>query len=101
MRTHIEKRFTENQRDNMVRRYLAGEKLTIIAAHYGCDQSYPSQLARRHGWASRRARNKCPKCPHCGCKIPCAGYCRSCRAAYNRNYRAMGRRCTPERRSFS
>lgn len=41
--------YTAEQRDDMVRRYLAGEKLAALGVEFGCDQSYPRQLAKRRG----------------------------------------------------
>jgi hypothetical protein len=40
-------KLTATQRDELVQRRLAGEKLEALAAEYGCDQSYACILIKR------------------------------------------------------
>jgi len=49
-------RLTEEIKLAILSAYVAGDKLTVIAARFGCDQSYPSILARRRGVAARSDR---------------------------------------------
>lgn len=40
-------RFTKAQKDEIVRRHLAGENRDAIAKDFGCDPSYPDLLTKR------------------------------------------------------
>jgi hypothetical protein len=50
-------RLTEEIKVAILAAYSAGEKLTVIAARFGCDQSYPTILACRRGVALRSERH--------------------------------------------
>ena len=50
-------RLTEKLKVAIVSAYVSGEKLTVIAARFGCDQSYPTILARRRGVNVRSERH--------------------------------------------
>jgi hypothetical protein len=46
-------RLTNLQRDAILRDYLAGEKICVIAARHGVHESYPGVLATRRGHRNR------------------------------------------------
>lgn len=50
-------RLTDELKSEILSAYVAGDKLTVIAARFGCDQSYPTILARRRGVAVRNERH--------------------------------------------
>jgi transposase-like protein len=41
--------FTIADRDEIVRRYMRGDRVRDIAKAFGCDHSYPGKLASRSG----------------------------------------------------
>lgn len=42
-------RLSKQARNEIVSRYLAGEKVVVIALEFGVHQSYPALLAKRRG----------------------------------------------------
>lgn len=54
-------RLTAEQKNEMVRRYAAGELLTAIAADFGVHPGYPSLLAKRRGLPRRVPAATCAK----------------------------------------
>ena len=56
-------RLTEEQREEIVRRYLAGETGAVLAAEFGCTGNYPSSLATKYVCRQPKARNKKRKSP--------------------------------------
>lgn len=55
-------RFTEATRQGILKAYLHGTPVAVIAATFGCDPSYPGLLANRRGaggcrWTDQHRRN--------------------------------------------
>jgi transposase-like protein len=48
--------FTDDDREEIVRRYNAGEVVRDIAKKFGCDHTYPGKLAAKRG--NRRLKYK-------------------------------------------
>lgn len=49
----VSRLLTKEKREAILEAYLAGEKVAVIAALYGCHPSYPGLLATRLGYPSR------------------------------------------------
>lgn len=47
--------YTPEQKTEILRLYILGEKTEVISAMFGCANSYPGVLAERVGLAKRRA----------------------------------------------
>ena len=54
---------SEEQREEIVRRYVAGETSAVLAAEFGCTRNYPSFLATKYVCRQPKARNKKRKSP--------------------------------------
>lgn len=48
-------RLSAETKSSILRDYLAGDDLPEIAAKYGVDRSYPTLLAKRRGYLSRKS----------------------------------------------
>lgn len=51
-----EPRLSKQDRENIVREYLQGDKIADIARKWGVDQTYPRILAKRRGHSDQRWR---------------------------------------------
>lgn len=49
------RRLSNEQRDEIVRRYASGENVTALSHEFGVDESYPGLLAQRRGVSLRKS----------------------------------------------
>ncbi len=51
------KKFNEAQVQAIIKEYLAGIPVMVIAKRHNCSDTYPSRLARKHGHPTRGGLN--------------------------------------------
>ena len=76
----------ESEKTAIVKGYLAGEKLEVLAALFACTASNVRALARQRGAPARLTR-----IPRATPKTPFLAICFKCTAGHNRAYRSRGK----------
>jgi len=68
----VRKFLTPDQRLEIMRLYLKGEKVDAIAAAFGVGRTYPTQLCHRRGLPKRRQRGSAPQREEVGVTLSAA-----------------------------